>query len=66
MVQPLTARETQLLRLVNEGLSNQTLADQLSLSLPTVKWHLRNLYGKLGVRNRSAALAKARAYGLLN
>lgn len=64
-VQPLTARETQLLRLVNEGLSNQTLADQLSLSLPTVKWHLRNLYGKLGVRNRSAALAKARAYGLL-
>ncbi|MCA8458055.1 hypothetical protein LGN04_29590, partial [Burkholderia multivorans] len=36
-----------------------------SLSLPTVKWHLRNLYGKLGVRNRSAALAKARAYGLL-
>ncbi len=65
-VQPLTARETQLLRLVNEGLSNQTLADQLSLSLPTVKWHLRNLYGKLGVRNRSAALAKARAYGLLN
>jgi len=64
-VQPLTARETQLLRLVNEGLSNQTLADQLSISLPTVKWHLRNLYGKLGVRNRSAALAKARAYGLL-
>ena len=64
-VQPLTARETQLLRLVNEGLSNQTLADQLSLSLPTVKWHLRNLYSKLGVRNRSAALAKARAYGLL-
>ncbi|MCA8094813.1 LuxR C-terminal-related transcriptional regulator [Burkholderia anthina] len=66
VVQPLTLRETQLLRLVNEGLSNQTLADQLSLSLPTVKWHLRNLYGKLGVRNRSAALAKARAYGLLN
>ncbi|WP_148222903.1 helix-turn-helix transcriptional regulator [Paraburkholderia xenovorans] len=64
-VQPLTARETQLLRLVNEGLSNQTVADQLSLSLPTVKWHLRNLYDKLGVRNRSAALAKARAYGLL-
>ncbi|WP_321818681.1 MULTISPECIES: LuxR C-terminal-related transcriptional regulator [unclassified Paraburkholderia] len=64
-LQPLTARETQLLRLVNEGLSNQTLADQLSLSLPTVKWHLRNLYEKLGVRNRSAALAKARAYGLL-
>jgi len=64
-VQPLTEREAQLLRLVNEGLSNQTLADQLSISLPTVKWHLRNLYGKLGVRNRSAALAKARVYGLL-
>ncbi|KEZ01905.1 hypothetical protein GQ57_32300 [Burkholderia sp. MSh2] len=64
-VQPLTERETELLLLVNEGFSNQTLADQLSISLPTVKWHLRNLYGKLGVRSRSAALAKARAYGLL-
>lgn len=61
----LTAREMQLLHLINEGLSNQQLADRLSLTVPTVKWHLNNLYTKIGVRSRSAALAKARAYGLL-
>ncbi len=61
----LTVRETQLLHLINEGLSNQQLADRLSLTVPTVKWHLNNLYTKIGVRSRSAALAKARAYGLL-
>ncbi|WP_181184473.1 LuxR C-terminal-related transcriptional regulator [Cupriavidus pinatubonensis] len=64
-LQPLTERETQLLRLINEGLSNQELADRLSVSLPTVKWHLKNLYSKLEVRNRSAALSKAREYGLI-
>ena len=61
----LTVRETQLLHLINEGLSNQQLADRLSLTVPTVKWHLNNLYTKIGVRSRSAALAKARAYGML-
>ncbi|MGN5477869.1 helix-turn-helix transcriptional regulator [Cupriavidus basilensis] len=53
------------IRLINEGLSNQELADRLSVSLPTVKWHLKNLYSKLEVRNRSAALSKAREYGLI-
>lgn len=61
----LSAREIELLSLVDQGLSNQQLADRLNLSLATVKWHLRNLYVKLGVGNRSAALAKARALNLL-
>lgn len=60
-----TSRELQLLELLDEGLNNQQMADQLSLSLNTVKWHLRNLYVKLGVGHRSAALAKARAHRML-
>lgn len=59
-----SVRELQLLSLLDRGLSNQQVADQLSLSLPTVKWHLRNLYAKLGVGSRSAALAKARSLSL--
>lgn len=61
----LSAREVELLALLDQGLANQQLADRLGLSLATVKWHLRNLYAKLGVGNRSAALAKARGLNLL-
>lgn len=60
-----SAREVELLSLLDQGLANQQLADRLGLSLATVKWHLRNLYAKLGVGNRSAALAKARSLNLL-
>jgi LuxR family maltose regulon positive regulatory protein len=58
-------REIQLLNLLSEGLSNEQAADRLSLSIPTIKWHLHNLYNKLGVRNRSAALARARSLKLI-
>lgn len=60
-----TARELELLGLIEAGLSNQQLADRLSVSVATVKWHLYNLYIKLGVSSRSAALARARALNLL-
>lgn len=60
-----TARELELLMLVEAGLSNQQLADRLSLSVATVKWHLYNLYTKLGMSSRGAALARARALNLL-
>ncbi|WP_428313333.1 LuxR C-terminal-related transcriptional regulator [Hydrocarboniphaga sp.] len=60
-----TARELELLSLVEAGLSNQQLADRLSVSVATVKWHLYNLYTKLGVSSRGAALARARALNLL-
>jgi LuxR family maltose regulon positive regulatory protein len=65
MVEPLTARELEVLQLVAEGLSNQEIAAQLFLSLTTVKWHTHNIYGKLAVKNRTQAVAKARALGLL-
>jgi LuxR family maltose regulon positive regulatory protein len=61
-----TARELELLSLVETGLSNQQLADRLNLSVSTVKAHLFNLYTKLGVTSRSAALARARALNLLS
>lgn len=60
-----TARELELLGLIEAGLSNQQLADRLNLSIATVKWHLYNLYTKLGVSSRSAALAKAKTLNLL-
>jgi LuxR family maltose regulon positive regulatory protein len=61
-----TLREIQLLVLLDQGLNNEQVADRLSLSVPTVKWHLHNVYVKLGVRSRSAALARARALNLIN
>ena len=61
-----TARELELLTLMEAGLSNQQLADRLSVSVATVKWHLYNLYTKLGVSSRSAALSRARALNLMS
>lgn len=61
----LTRREIEMLIILEAGPSNQQIADQLRVSVQTVKWHLYNLYAKLGVKNRAAALAKARSLKLL-
>jgi LuxR family transcriptional regulator, maltose regulon positive regulatory protein len=58
--EPLSAREIEVLRLLAAGLSNQEIAEQLTVSLGTVKTHLHNLYGKLGVSSRSQAIVCAR------
>lgn len=63
--EPLTSRELELLSLIDAGLSNQAIAERLVLTVGTVKWHLNHLYAKLDVRGRTAALARARALGLL-
>ncbi len=65
MIESLTERELDVLRLIAEGLSNQEIARQLFLALPTVKWHTSNIYGKLAVKNRTQAVAKARSLGIL-
>ena len=62
----LTSRERELLGYIDAGLSNQQIADRIDVSLTTVKWHLQNMYAKLGVTNRSAALARARVLSLLS
>jgi ATP/maltotriose-dependent transcriptional regulator MalT len=51
----LTAREVEVLRLVAQGLSNAEIAEQLIISLLTVKAHMRSLYNKLGIGSRSTA-----------
>ncbi|MDD3444580.1 MAG: LuxR C-terminal-related transcriptional regulator [Zavarzinia sp.] len=61
VVETPTPREIELLQLLDSGLDNSQIASRLSLSVPTVKWHLYNIYSKLGVKNRAGALAKARA-----
>lgn len=64
-VEPLSEREIEVLQLIAEGLTNQEAANRLYLSLHTVKVHARNIYSKLGVKNRTQAVAKARALGIL-
>ncbi len=65
LVEPLSDREIEILRLIAEGLSNQDIAERLFLALPTIKWYTTQIYGKLGVANRTQAVAKARALDLL-
>ncbi|NJR59442.1 MAG: LuxR family transcriptional regulator [Cyanobacteria bacterium CRU_2_1] len=64
-VEPLSGRELEVLRYLATGMSNQAIADQLFVSLAAVKWHTRNIYGKLSVTNRTQAVAKARETGIL-
>ncbi len=65
LIEPLSERELEVLRLVERGLSNQAIADELIVALSTVKKHLINIYGKLAVNSRTQALTRARALGLL-
>jgi LuxR family maltose regulon positive regulatory protein len=65
LVEPLSEREIEVLQLIAEGLTNQEIASRLYLSLNTVKVHTRNIYGKLGVNNRTQAVARARSLGIL-
>ncbi|MDD3446106.1 MAG: LuxR C-terminal-related transcriptional regulator, partial [Zavarzinia sp.] len=58
-------REIQILKLLDSGLTNEAVAERLFLSLKTVKWYLYTIYPKLGAKNRTGALAKARKLGLL-
>lgn len=63
--EPLSDREIEVLRAVSTGLSNAEAARRLYLSPYTVKKHLENIYGKLGVRNRTEAIARLQGAGLL-
>lgn len=56
--EPLTEREYQVLKLLAEGLNNNEIAEILGISLPTVRTHTSNIYGKLSVRNRTQAVIK--------
>ena len=61
----LTKAEAAVLTLVDAGLSNQQIADSLSIAVGTVKCHLHRVYEKLQVRNRTEAAVRAREQGHL-
>ena len=63
---PLSQRELEVLKLIALGSSNQQIAEQLFISLHTVKTHARRINSKLGVERRTQAVAKAKASGLMN
>jgi LuxR family transcriptional regulator, maltose regulon positive regulatory protein len=65
MGEELTKRELSILKRLETGLSNKELAEAIFVSEGTLKWHLHNVYGKLNVKNRSGAMARARALGIL-
>jgi LuxR family maltose regulon positive regulatory protein len=66
LVDPLTERELEVLGLLAEGLTNRQVAEQLFLSVGTIKRHTHNIYGKLGVRSRTQAIVRGQSLGLLN
>ena len=65
LVEPLSERELEVLRLIAAGLSNQEIAERAVITLNTVKKHTSNIFAKLGVASRTQALARARELGLL-
>jgi LuxR family transcriptional regulator, maltose regulon positive regulatory protein len=61
----LTKRELSILKRLESGLSNKEIAEAIFVSEGTLKWHLHNVYGKLNVKNRTGAMTRARALGIL-
>jgi LuxR family maltose regulon positive regulatory protein len=65
LIEPLSERELEILHLISEGLSNRQISERLYLAIPTVKGHNRNIFGKLQVKRRTEAVARARELELL-
>jgi serine/threonine protein kinase len=65
VIEQLTWREQEVLQLITEGRSNKEIADKLFVTLATVRWHIRQVYKKLGVRSRVQAIIRARELDLI-
>jgi predicted ATPase/DNA-binding CsgD family transcriptional regulator len=66
MVEGLSKREVEILRLLAEGMSDREIAERLVMTINTIKWYNRHIYGKLGVGSRTQAITRARHVGLLD
>jgi LuxR family maltose regulon positive regulatory protein len=64
LIEPLSPRELEVLRLITQGLSNHEIGERLFLALDTVKGHNRKIFGKLQVQRRTEAVARARELGM--
>jgi LuxR family maltose regulon positive regulatory protein len=65
LVDPLTGRELEVLAMLAAGTPNQAIAKELFVTIFTVKKHVSHIFGKLGVTNRTEAVARARELGLI-
>jgi LuxR family transcriptional regulator, maltose regulon positive regulatory protein len=65
LIEPLSARELEVLQLIAQGLSNRQISERLFLTLSTIKGHNRIIFSKLMVQRRTEAVARARELGLL-
>jgi LuxR family maltose regulon positive regulatory protein len=65
LLDPLTPRELEVMRLIGEGYSNPEIASELVVTVNTIKKHTSNIYGKLGVSSRTQAVARAHELKLL-
>jgi len=65
LVDPLTERELEVLRLIADDLTNQEIADRLVIAVSTVKKHINRIFSKLAARDRTHAVLRARELGLL-
>ena len=65
LVEQLTSREMDVLKLLAEGMSNQEIASTLVMEVGTVKWYNTQIYGKLQVKNRKQAVTRARTLGIV-
>jgi LuxR family maltose regulon positive regulatory protein len=65
LIEPLTERELEVLRLMADGLKYKEIAARLFISLNTVRFHVKAIYGKLNVNNRTQAIKAARRFHLL-
>jgi DNA-binding NarL/FixJ family response regulator len=65
-LEELTARETEVLQLIAEGLTNRAIGQSLSIKESTVKFHVNKILDKLGVQSRTEAIAVALRYGLIS
>ena len=65
LVEPLTNRELEVLRLMAVGLKNREIAEELVVVVGTVKAHISSIYGKMDVSNRVQAISRGKELGIL-